>query len=113
VRDRVDGCSALGLTPTMNTYFRVACNIHDICYHTPDKDRATCDAEFRQNMLALCAIPSSESAHCASWAGTAYAAVVAGGQPAYDADQEWYSDHCSVGTPAAGTNWGMVKAVYR
>lgn len=113
ITTRIDGCSASIVTGAMNEFFRVACNLHDVCYHTPEKAKASCDLEFRDNMLRLCAVPTSLQPSCVNTALIAYDAVVSFGQSGYDGDQEWFSNHCFTRTPVETRSWGRVKALYR
>lgn len=85
-----DGCSGQVSRPrppdgeTWGMVHHDACVWHDHCYHhnpkTYGKDKATCDREFRDDMLATCAarFQGDERARCERAARKMYWGVVAG-----------------------------------
>jgi len=65
--------------------FTSACNTHDICYSGSGIDRATCDTNFYNGMLAVCnrGWTGTSRTWCRGWAWTYYQAVRTFGGAAY------------------------------
>jgi RHS repeat-associated protein len=89
-----NGCGAAGGTQYRGNYglwdFTPACNGHDICYGTCGSSKEDCDIRFLADMLSICSsyiLLPSLGAPCAGLAAIYYAAVMAGGQDAFDAAQ--------------------------
>ena len=66
--------------------FRPACRHHDQCYATPGVDRAACDCQFLNEMLAQCAA-SRNPRRCHRVACRMYRAVRKYGQHAFERAQ--------------------------
>lgn len=75
--------------------FATACDGHDVCYGTCNRDRTHCDKEFNDDMHAACAaegIATYLLTNCTRIADTYFSAVALFGGDAYDAAQ---SDACT------------------
>ena len=89
-----DGCTAVP-----DLWFNHACVHHDGCYAYHWADRATCDAWFRNDMLAACAarLLPNLIATCAGTAMIYYGGVRVFGQRYYDSPRI----ATRIGTPMA------------
>ena len=75
--------------------FTSACNGHDICYDTCNRNKATCDTDFENDMIAICqaANPGFCRNNCENNARR-FAAVVRAIQRFYDAAQRQACQCC-------------------
>jgi len=92
-----NGCS--GSIPHPVVDMTPACDAHDICYGTCGSSRDICDANFRQDMLGLCAANWPNSYDCTSIANTMYIGVRHLGNSYYEAAQDEARDWEKVSCP--------------
>jgi RHS repeat-associated protein len=98
----VNGCSIprwlkwLPAAKVFNNLFNGACNNHDICYGTCNKNKEGCDDRFYEEMIASCSAYSNDvgdKAYCKTMAYVFYLAVSKGGSSFYEAAQDEYCEH--------------------
>ncbi len=79
-----------------NNLFNGACNNHDICYGTCNKNKEGCDDRFYEEMIASCSAYSNDvgdKAYCKTMAYVFYLAVSKGGSSFYEVAQDEYCEH--------------------
>ncbi len=97
---RTDGCSipVPGMNAIYNGLFKSACDLHDICYDTVGTTQRECDANFYDNLMALCRLPGLGKLRfgdCYLNANLMWAAVSAVGKSHFVDGQKWASVNCS------------------
>lgn len=93
-----NGCTGSPENPNLCApSFTPACNAHDICYGTCLSDRASCDGNFLNDLLAICATVSNAicKADCDSNAMIYYGAVRSIGYPFWAAGQKEACQCCA------------------
>lgn len=90
----VDGCSAPFVGDMLNETFLDACNLHDLCYASPDASKRSCDKGFWKNMQQTCALAGKRSPNCRHIADTVYIAVVWFGGSSFLDGQNWANRNC-------------------
>jgi RHS repeat-associated protein len=77
-------------TMGINVTFAPACQAHDACYDTCYRSKVGCDIQFLGDLIAICAsarLGTVNSLICRQQADSYYAAVLLGGQKAYNSAQ--------------------------